>query len=107
MLEGDEFANLDRQGAENFVAAGQQLKHVIYLGGLMPQGEASDHLSSRAEVGQILRAGLPCSEFRAGPIVGSGSASFEMMRYLAERIPFLLAPRGVHNAVQPIAVRPS
>lgn len=104
MLGGEEFAALDRQGAQNFVAAGQHLQHVIYLGGLMPQGQASDHLSSRAEVGEILRAGLPCSEFRAGPIVGSGSASFEMMRYLAERIPFFLAPRGVHNAVQPIGV---
>ena len=104
MLSGGEFSRMDRDGANHFVAAGQKLRHVVYLGGLLPQGQASDHLSSRAEVGEILRAGLPATEFRAGPIVGSGSASFEMVRYLAERVPFFLAPRGVYNAVQPIAV---
>lgn len=104
MLSGGEFSSLDREGAENFVRAGRHLEHLIYLGGLLPQGAASDHLSSRAQVGEILRAGLPTTEFRAGPIVGSGSASFEMVRYLAERVPFFLAPRGVHNAVQPIGV---
>ncbi|MFN8606944.1 MAG: DUF2867 domain-containing protein [Vulcanimicrobiota bacterium] len=99
-----EFQEMDRRAARNFVAAGHGLRHVIYLGGLLPQGLASEHLSSRAEVGEILRAGLPTTEFRAGPIVGSGSASFEMVRYLAERVPFFPAPRGVHNAVQPIGI---
>ena len=104
MLGGDEFARFDRQAADNFVAAAQALRHVIYLGGLLPQGPVSDHLGSRAEVGDILRAGLPATEFRAGPIVGSGSASFEIVRYLSERVPFFLAPPGVRNAVQPIGV---
>jgi uncharacterized protein YbjT (DUF2867 family) len=104
MLGEGEFASIDRQGAQNFVGHAGHLKHLVYLGGLLPQGETSKHLSSRAEVGDILRAGLPTTEFRAGPIVGSGSASFEMVRYLAERVPFFLAPRGVHNAVQPIGV---
>lgn len=99
-----EFQEMDRRAARNFVEAAQSLKHVVYLGGLLPQGLASDHLSSRAEVGEILRSGLPVTEFRAGPVVGSGSASFEMVRYLAERVPFFPAPRGVHNAVQPIGI---
>lgn len=100
--EGD-FRFKDRQAADNFVDAAKGLRHVIYLGGLLPPN-ASDHLASRAQVGEILRAGLPTTEFRAGPIVGSGSASFEMVRYITERIPVLLAPRGVHNAIQPIGV---
>ncbi len=79
---------------------------VIYLGGLLPEGEEiSDHLSSRAEVGEILRAGLPATEFRAGPVIGSGSASFEMVRYLTERLPAMIAPKWILNQVQPIAVR--
>jgi hypothetical protein len=79
---------------------------VIYLGGLVPQGERiSPHLASRAEVGEILRAGLPTLEFRAGPVIGSGSASFEMVRYLTERLPAMIAPRWILNEVQPIAVR--
>ena len=73
-------------------------------GGLVPAGELSDHLRSRAEVGEILRRGLPTIELRAGPIIGSGSASFEMVRYLTERLPAMIAPRWVENAVQPIAV---
>lgn len=100
--EGD-FRALDREAANNFVAAGGQLRQTVYLGGLLPDAP-SDHLASRAEVGEILRAGLPTTEFRAGPIVGSGSASFEMVRYLAERVPFFLAPRGVHNLVQPVGI---
>jgi hypothetical protein len=79
---------------------------VIYLGGLMPEaGQASTHLASRAEVGKILRAGLPTTELRAGPIIGAGSASFEMVRYLTERLPVMVAPRWVGNPVQPVAVR--
>jgi hypothetical protein len=79
---------------------------VIYLGGLLPEAEnVSKHLASRAEVGAILRAGLPTTEFRAGPVVGSGSASFEMVRYLTERLPAMIAPRWILNEVQPIAIR--
>ncbi len=103
MGSAGDFEARDRQAASNFVAAGQRLKQVIYLGGLLPQ-DASQHLASRGEVGAILRAGLPTTEFRAGPIVGSGSASFEMVRYITERIPLLLAPRGVNHAIQPIGV---
>ncbi len=106
MGAGGDFAQRDRQAAKNFVAAGQHLRHVIYLGGLLPNAKrVSKHLASRAEVGEILRAGLPTTEFRAGPIVGSGSASFEMVRYLTERLPAMIAPRWILNEVQPIAVR--
>jgi uncharacterized protein YbjT (DUF2867 family) len=101
------FQDLDRRAAETFVAASPStLRRVIYLGGLLPQGEQrSAHLRSRAEVGEILRASLPALEFRAGPIIGSGSASFEMVRYLTERLPAMIAPRWIENQVQPIAIR--
>lgn len=105
MAAGD-FAERDRVAARNFVHAGRALRHCIYLGGLVPEGtRVSEHLSSRGETGAVLRGGLPTTEFRAGPIVGSGSASFEMVRYLTERLPFMVAPRWILNQVQPIAVR--
>jgi uncharacterized protein YbjT (DUF2867 family) len=107
MTGGDEYAARDRESARVFVAAARgRLRHCIYLGGLVPPTpNTSEHLASRAEVGALLRDGLPTTEFRAGPIVGSGSASFEMVRYLSERLPVMLTPRWVANAVQPIAVR--
>ena len=106
MGTGGDFVQRDRAAAHNFVAAARDLEHVIYLGGLLPDSvEVSDHLSSRAEVGEILRAGLPATEFRAGPVIGSGSASFEMVRYLTERLPAMIAPKWIRNQVQPIAVR--
>ncbi|HMS02787.1 MAG TPA: SDR family oxidoreductase [Gemmatimonadaceae bacterium] len=106
MAAGDDFDERDRIAARNFVRAGGRLRHCLYLGGLVPAADGvSKHLRSRAETGAILREGLPTTEFRAGPIVGSGSASFEMVRYLTERLPFMLAPRWITNQVQPIAVR--
>jgi len=106
MCADDDFAERDRQAARAFVEAARgHVGHLIYLGGILPQGEQSHHLSSRAEVGQILREGLPATEFRAGPIIGSGSASFEMVRYLTQRLPIMIAPRWIENAVQPIGVR--
>ena len=106
MYSGREYAGLDRQAALNFVRMGPRLKHVIYLGGLVPEARRiSRHLHSRAEVGSIIRAALPATEFRAGPVIGSGSASFELVRYLTERLPVILTPRWVDNAIQPIAVR--
>ena len=108
MQAGADFAQRDREYARNFVQAGREagLKHLIYLGGLLPRdGAPSLHLSSRAEVGAILREGLPCTEFRAGPIIGSGSASFEMARYLTERLPVMITPRWIDNLVSPIGIR--
>jgi uncharacterized protein YbjT (DUF2867 family) len=103
MGSGHDFAALDRRGAEAFSDAVAGIEQVIYLGGVLPPG-ASEHLRSRAEVGEILRARLPVTELRAGPIIGSGSASFEMVRYLTERLPVMITPRWVENAVQPIGV---
>ncbi|MEM9400229.1 MAG: SDR family oxidoreductase [Verrucomicrobiota bacterium] len=111
MTEGAGFGDRERRGAENFVLCGKEnknLSHVIYLGGLMPSSNPSHlskHLKSRDEVGRILRKSLPTTEFRAGPIIGSGSASFEMVRYLTERLPIMVAPKWIMNEIQPIAVR--
>jgi uncharacterized protein YbjT (DUF2867 family) len=100
-----DFAERDRLAARTFADAASGVQHAVYLGGLQPHGAASDHLASRAEVGAILRASLPATEFRAGPIIGSGSASFEMVRYLTERLPAMVAPRWVLNTVHPISIR--
>ncbi len=105
---GKDFSQQDRQNALNFAQQAQRtrLKHCIYLGGLVPRsGTPSKHLASRAEVGQILRNHLPCTEFRAGPIIGSGSASFEMVRYLTERLPIMITPRWIDRMVSPIGIR--
>jgi uncharacterized protein YbjT (DUF2867 family) len=103
MGAGGDYAAADRRGAEAFATACAGIGKVIYLGGVLPSG-ASEHLRSRAEVGEILRSRLPTTELRAGPIIGSGSASFEMVRYLTERLPVMVTPRWVDNAVQPIGV---
>ena len=80
---------------------------VIYLGGLGDaRAELSAHLRSRHQTGDALReAGVPVTEFRAAVIVGSGSLSFEMVRYLTERLPVMICPRWVFTLVQPIAIR--
>ncbi len=106
MYSGKDFAEKEQKFAENFVAAAAPVEKVIYLGGLQPKGdEVSDHLKSRELVGEILAKNGNLTEFRAGPIIGSGSASFEMVRYLTERLPVMIVPRWVRNDVQSIAVR--
>jgi len=107
MMTGGDFAQADRQAASNFADAMRHANpHVIYLGGIVPEGGiVSAHLQSRAEVGDILRSRLRTTEFRAGPIIGSGSASFEMVRYLTDRLPVMIAPRWIQNEVQPLAIR--
>ena len=105
MYDTRDFARRDRTLARNFADAAASVPRVVYLGGLLPKADdVSEHLRSRAEVGEILR-GAGATELRAGPIIGSGSASFEMVRYLTERIPAMIAPRWIMNDVQPIAVR--
>lgn len=106
MMAGHAFESRDEAAAANFAAAAPDCRHVIYLGGLQPPGVASRHLSSRAETGQVLAKhfGNRVTEFRAGPIIGSGSASFEMVRYLSERLPIMITPRWVRTEVSPIAV---
>ncbi len=105
MGAGSGFADRDIRAASNFVAVAPHLTHCIYLGGLMPAAAPSEHLRSRAETGEVLASRLPTTEFRAGPIVGSGSLSFEMVRYLTERLPVMVAPRWIDNQIQPIAIR--
>jgi uncharacterized protein YbjT (DUF2867 family) len=106
--KGD-FAASDRELAAIFGTAARDagVRRIIYLGGLGEKGrELSHHLRSRHEVGEILReAGVPVTEFRAAMIVGAGSASFEMLRYLTERLPVMIAPKWVDTPCQPIAVR--
>ena len=106
MGANEDFAALDRKAATTFAAAADNVAHVIYLGGLLPTvPHVSAHLRSRAEVGAILHTFCRTTEFRAGPIIGSGSASFEMVRYLTERLPVMVAPRWILNEVQPVAIR--
>jgi uncharacterized protein YbjT (DUF2867 family) len=104
-----DFAASDREAAAIFAAAAREtgVKRIVYLGGLGEPGQRlSRHLRSRHEVGEILRtAGVPVTEFRAAIIVGSGSASFEMLRYLTERIPVMVVPKWVDTPCQPIGVR--
>ncbi len=104
----EEFERRDRKAAENVAAAAQAagVRRIIYLGGLGRRGEGqSPHLRSRHEVGDILRSsGVPVTEFRAAVIIGSGSASFEMMHHLVNRLPVMIAPRWVSVRTQPIAV---
>ncbi|GAA1029541.1 SDR family oxidoreductase [Virgisporangium ochraceum] len=103
------FEKLDRDGAANVAAAATAagVKRIIYLGGPDPDNpQASAHLRSRHEVAEILLKGeTPAVVLRAPIIIGSGSASFEMLRYLTERLPAMVCPRWVRNRIQPIAIR--
>lgn len=98
----------DRLGARNFGEAAKAagVKGLVYVGGLgRDEEELSTHLRSRHEVGEILRqSGLPVCEFRASAVIGSGSASFELIRALVERLPFMLAPKWINVKAQPIAI---
>ncbi|MEO0453448.1 MAG: SDR family oxidoreductase [Verrucomicrobiota bacterium] len=108
MTRHENFAEIDLEAATHFAeaTATPDLKQVVYLGGLIPkEGAPSPHLASRAEVGERLRSHLPTTEFRAGPIIGSGSASFEMVRYLTDRLPAMVAPKWIQNEVQPLGIR--
>lgn len=107
--EGRSFEDMDRRAAQTFATAARNagIRRIIYLSGLSPQAEQlSPHLRSRAEVGQILlSSGVPTVVLRAAVILGSGSASFEMLRHLTERLPVMVTPRWVRTRIQPIAIR--
>ncbi|MFJ4783817.1 SDR family oxidoreductase [Streptomyces sp. NPDC088794] len=112
MNSGRDFEKKDRLAAETFAAECRTagVRRIVYLGGLnpadVPEDELSPHLRSRAEVGRILLAsGVPTTVLRAAVVIGSGSASFEMLRYLTERLPVMVTPSWVGTHVQPIAVR--
>lgn len=106
--DGD-FAKTERSTASTFANAchASGVRRIVYLGGIYPDDEQlSHHLESRHRVGEILlNSGVSTIVLQAAVILGSGSASFEMMRYLTERLPAMIAPKWVTNRVQPIAVR--
>jgi uncharacterized protein YbjT (DUF2867 family) len=127
-LGSPSFEDVDRRAAANFAVAARAagVRRVVYLGGPVPRSpvprsparrgphspdgepdrDLSAHMRSRAEVGRILlKSGVPTVVLRAAVIIGSGSASFEMLRYLTERLPVMVTPHWVHNRVQPIAIR--
>ncbi len=109
---GSGFEETDRRAARIFAeqAAAAGVRRIVYLGGLTPRGvpeeSLSPHLRSRAEVGRIFLDGpVPATVLRAAVVIGSGSASFEMLRYLTERLPVMVTPTWVHTRTQPVAVR--
>ncbi|MCT4351566.1 SDR family oxidoreductase [Streptomyces sp. Je 1-79] len=109
---GHDFERTDRLAARTFAeqARAAGVRRIVYLGGLtprdVPDASLSPHLRSRSEVGRILlESGVPTTVLRAAVIIGSGSASFEILRYLTERLPVMVTPSWVRTRIQPIAVR--
>ena len=101
------FVQRDRTMAQGFAAAAADAgtDRIVYLSGLHPGGDLSEHLASRVEVGEIfLDAPVPAAVLQAGVVLGDGSASFDMLRHLTERLPAMVAPKWVDNQIQPIAV---
>lgn len=109
MGSGKDFAALDEAAARNFGAAARAagVRRIVYLGGLGASrtDDLSEHLRSRQETGEVLRAsGVPVVELRASIVIGSGSLSYEMVRALVERLPVMICPRWVQVRTQPIAI---
>jgi uncharacterized protein YbjT (DUF2867 family) len=109
MGSGGDFAALDETAARNFGEASREagVRRIVYLGGLgaAEGAELSEHLRSRHQTGDVLRAsGVPVVELRASIVIGSGSLSYEMVRALVERLPVMVCPRWVQVRTQPIAV---
>jgi uncharacterized protein YbjT (DUF2867 family) len=103
----EEFRAVERRSAQALARAAAEsgCKRIVYLGGVEPRGTPSEHLASRLEVGAILRAGrVPTLELRAAMIVGNGSASWQILRDLALRLPFMLLPRWLDSKSCPIAL---
>ena len=103
-----DFVEEERRSARNVVEAAKKagVRRIVYLSGLHPEGTAlSRHLGSRVEVGEILlESGIETVVLQAGIVIGSGSASFEMVRHLTDRLPVMTTPKWVHNKIQPIAI---
>ncbi|MDZ8200048.1 SDR family oxidoreductase [Microbacterium sp. SSW1-59] len=109
MGAGRDFEDADRRAAQAVARAAETagVDRIVYLGGLHPEdADLSPHLRSRVEVGEVfLDSSVPALVLQAGVVIGSGSASFEMVRHLTEVLPYMPAPRWVRNRIQPIAVR--
>jgi uncharacterized protein YbjT (DUF2867 family) len=103
-----EFRSVDLEAASNFATAAKiaGVKRIIYLGGLgNPNQQLSAHLKSRQETSECLRQyGPPLTDFRSAVVIGAGSISFEMIRYLTERVPIMICPRWVTTRIQPIGI---
>ncbi|HKV21160.1 MAG TPA: NAD(P)H-binding protein [Mycobacterium sp.] len=108
MGTSDDFVAAERQSAQNVVEAAKKagVRRLVYLSGLHPENtELSRHLMSRTEVGQILiDSGIETVVLQAGIVIGTGSASFEMIRHLTDRLPAMTTPKWVSNKIQPIAI---
>ena len=105
---GSNFDEIEATMARNFAKAAEEagVSQIIYLGGIANDKQISQHLESRANTGRQLASGkVPVIEMRAGIIIGSGSASFEMLRHLTHRLPVMTTPKWVSNRTQPIAIR--
>jgi uncharacterized protein YbjT (DUF2867 family) len=109
IFSNTEYAEKDKKAAENFMVAAneQEMKRIIYLGALGEAGdELSEHLKSRAAIADIISSGRPAATvLRAAIIIGAGGASFEMLRYLVERLPIMVCPKWIDTRIQPIALR--
>lgn len=102
-----DFVSEEERSARNVVAAarGAGVRRIVYLSGLHPTGELSRHLRSRSAVGEILiESGIETVVLQAGIVIGSGSASFEMIRHLTDRLPIMTTPKWVRNRIQPIGI---
>lgn len=109
MDSGRAYHQRDMAGARNFARAAQEqgAEHIIYLGGLAdPDAKIGFHMRSRIQTGEALRSGtVPVTEFRASLIIGPGSISFEMIRYLTEQMPVVIGPGWMHYFTQPVAIQ--
>lgn len=103
-----DFARRDREAATSFAAAAEKqgVARLVYLGGIHPDHEElSSHLASRVEVGRVfLDSKVPTAVLQAAVVLGDGSASFDMLRYLTSRLPAMVAPKWLDNRIQPIAI---
>lgn len=108
IFQNREYADKDTKAAENFVRAADVsgLERIIYLGALGERGdELSEHLKSRADIADILSSGKAAATIlRAAIIIGAGGASFEMLRYLVERLPVMVCPKWIDTRIQPIVL---
>ena len=101
------WADEERRWARDFAEAAHAagVQRIVYLGGVAPQGDPSEHLQARLNTGEVLRAGpVPCLELRAGMIIGAGSTSWTIVRDLAARLPAMVLPAWLAHRSQPVAV---
>lgn len=106
-MESDDFVTKDREAAERVAAACTEagVERLVYLSGLVPDGELSDHLRSRLQVEQVfLDSRVPATVLRAAMVIGSGSTSFEILRRLVQRVPFTPIPTWMQRDLQPVAI---